>query len=246
MEKTRNKELKELQESISYKFKNVGLLNQALTHRSFVNENKSYDLQDNERLELLGDSVLDVIITHILMDRFPEYTEGDLSKARAAVVNEKSLSSIAGEFKLGEYLLLGKGEEATNGRDKDSILAAAFEALVATIYLDGGFKKVFKVISKHFSGILAEEKKEGFYKDYKTQLQEYAQSNFKTTPQYVLTGESGPDHSKTFQINALVNSIVLGKGTGRSKKAAEQEAAKEALQILLKNPQEESEGVFKQ
>ncbi|MDY7032012.1 MAG: ribonuclease III [Thermodesulfobacteriota bacterium] len=245
MEKTRNKELKELQERISYRFKNVGLLNQALTHRSFVNENKSYNLQDNERLELLGDSVLDVIITHLLMDRFPEYTEGDLSKARAAVVNEKSLSSIAGEFKLGDYLLLGKGEEATNGRDKDSILAAAFEALVASIYLDGGFKKVFKVISKHFSSILAEEKKEGFYKDYKTQLQEYAQSNFKTTPQYILTSESGPDHSKTFQINALVNSIVLGKGTGRSKKAAEQEAAKEALQILLKNPQEESEGVFR-
>ena len=237
MEKARVKKLKKLQNTIYYKFKNLKLLDQALTHRSFANENQSQSLKDNERLELLGDSVLDVVITRLLMDRFPEYTEGDLSKARAAIVNEKSLSSIARNLELGDYLLLSKGEEITNGRGKDSILAASFEALVASIYLDRGFNKVFKVIARHFSPILDEEKKEGFYKDFKTQLQEYSQSFFKTTPRYVLTGESGPDHDKTFQINILINGKVFGKGLGKSKKEAEQKAAKEALEVLLKTRQ---------
>lgn len=237
MEKARVKKLKKLQNTIYYKFKNLKLLDQALTHRSFANENQSQSLKDNERLELLGDSVLDVVITRLLMDRFPEYTEGDLSKARAAIVNEKSLSSIARNLELGDYLLLSKGEEITNGRGKDSILAASFEALVASIYLDRGFNKVFKVIARHFSPILDEEKKEGFYKDFKTQLQEHSQSFFKTTPRYVLTGESGPDHDKTFQINILINGKVFGKGLGKSKKEAEQKAAKEALEVLLKTRQ---------
>ena len=237
MEKARVKKLKELQNRISYKFKNLNLLNQALTHRSFANENQSKLLKDNERFELLGDSVLDVIITRLLIDRFPEYTEGDLSKARAAVVNEKSLSSIAKNLELGDYLLLSKGEELTNGRDKDSILAASFEALVASIYLDRGFNKVFKVIARHFSLILATEKKEGFYKDFKSQLQEYSQSFFKTTPRYVITGESGPDHDKTFQIDILINGKVVGKGLGKSKKEAEQKAAKEALDVITNPPQ---------
>ncbi|MEW6614272.1 MAG: ribonuclease III [Thermodesulfobacteriota bacterium] len=237
MEKARVKKLKELQNIIYYKFKKINLLDQALTHRSFANENQSQSLKDNERLELLGDSVLDVIITRLLMDRFPEYTEGDLSKARAAIVNERRLSSIARSLKLGDYLLLSKGEDLTNGRGKDSILAASFEALVASIYLDRGFNRVFKVIARHFSSILASEKEEGFYKDFKTQLQEYSQSFFKTTPRYVLTGESGPDHSKTFQINILINGKVFGKGLGKSKKEAEQKAAKGALDVLLKTRQ---------
>ncbi|MFA4909682.1 MAG: ribonuclease III [Desulfobacteria bacterium] len=237
MEKARVKKLKKLQNRISYKFKNLNLLDHALTHRSFANENQSQSLKDNERLELLGDSVLDVVITRLLMDRFPEYTEGDLSKARAAIVNEKSLSSIARNLELGDYLLLSKGEEITNGRGKDSILAASFEALVASIYLDRGFNKVFKVIARHFSPILAEEKKEGFYRDFKTQLQEYSQSFFKTTPRYMLTGEFGPDHDKTFQINILINGKVFGKGLGKSKKEAEQKAAKGALDVLLKTRQ---------
>ncbi|MBI4618844.1 MAG: ribonuclease III [Desulfobacterales bacterium] len=237
MEKARVKKLKKLQNRISYKFKNLNLLDHALTHRSFANENQSQSLKDNERLELLGDSVLDVVITRLLMDRFPDYTEGDLSKARAAIVNEKSLSSIASNLELGDYLLLSKGEEITNGRGKDSILAASFEALVASIYLDRGFNKVFKVIARHFSPILAEEKKEGFYKDFKSQLQEYSQSFFKTTPRYVITGESGPDHDKTFQIDILINGKVVGKGLGKSKKEAEQKAAKGALDVLLKTRQ---------
>ena len=237
MEKSRVKKLRELQNKISYKFKNLKLLNQALTHKSFTNERQSKAFRDNERLELLGDSVLDVIITHLLMERFPEYTEGDLSKARAAVVNERRLSSIARGLRLGDYLLLSKGEELTNGRDKDSILAGSFEAIVASIYLDRGFNRVLKVITRHFSSILTEEKNEGFYKDFKTQLQEYSQSFFKTTPKYVLTGESGPDHDKTFQINILINGRVFGKGLGKSKKEAEQKAAKEALDVLLKTQQ---------
>ncbi|MFH2012948.1 MAG: ribonuclease III [Pseudomonadota bacterium] len=234
MEKSRAKKLRELQNRISYKFKNLNLLNQALTHKSFANERQLKAFNDNEKLELLGDSVLDVIITHMLMERFPEYTEGDLSKARATIVNERRLSSIAKSLTLGDFLLLSKGEEITNGRDKDSILAASFEALVASIYLDRGFNRVFKVISRHFSSILTEEKNEGFYKDFKTQLQEHSQSNFKTTPRYVLTGESGPDHDKTFQIDILINGKVFGKGLGKNKKEAEQRAAKEALGVLLK------------
>ena len=237
MEKTRLKKLRELQKRVSYKFRHVEILNQALIHTSFANENRFEVSQDNERFELLGDAVLDVIITHLLMDKFPQYREGDLSKARAAVVNETRLSSIARDLGLGDYLLLGKGEELTKGRDKDSILAAAYEALVASIYLDKGFKSAFKVIEKHFSGILAEESEEGFYKDFKSQLQEYSQGSFKATPRYVLTGQSGPDHDKTFEVDILIHDKFFGKGFGKNKRQAEQNAAKEALEILLKNRQ---------
>ncbi|MFH1626247.1 MAG: ribonuclease III [Pseudomonadota bacterium] len=233
MERNGVTKLKELQRKISYKFKNLNLLKQALTHRSFANEDQSGLADDNERLELLGDAVLDLVITHLLMNRFPHYTEGDLSKARAAMVNERRLSSIARGLGLGDYLFLSKGEELTKGRDKDSILAAAFEALVGSIYLDRGFRKVYKVMVRHFSSILDTEKERGFYKDFKTQLQEHSQSCFKTTPRYILAGESGPDHDKTFHINILINGKLFGEGSGKSKKEAEQKAAKVALDILV-------------
>jgi len=172
------------------------------------------------------------------MDRFPEYTEGDLSKARAAIVNEKGLSSTARDLKLGDYLLLSKGEEITKGREKDSILAAAFEALVASIYFDSGFKKVFKVMNKLFFRIINKESKSGFYRDFKSQLQEYSQSHLKATPRYMLTGESGPDHDKTFEVDILINNKLFGRGLGKSKKEAEQNAAEEALDLILKDPKE--------
>lgn len=232
MEKTRIKELKEFQNRLSYKFKDLNLLNHAFTHRSYANEKKDESIQDNERLELLGDAVLDVVISHLLMDRFPQYTEGDLSKARASIVNEQRLSAVAKEMRLGDYLLLSKGEEQTNGKDKDSILAATFEAVVASMYLDRGFKKVFRVIARQFSGILAEEDKD-FYKDFKTRLQEYSQRILKKAPRYIHTGESGPDHDKIFHVDILLKGKFLGKGSGKSKKGAEQEAAKEALEVLV-------------
>jgi ribonuclease III len=232
MEKARIKKLKEFQNRLSYKFKDLNLLNHAFTHRSFANEKKDESMQDNERLELLGDAVLDVVITHLLMDRFPQYTEGDLSKARASIVNEQRLSAVAREMRLGDYLFLSKGEEQTNGKDKDSILAATFEAVVASMYLDRGFKKVFRVIARQFSVILAEEDKD-FYKDFKTRFQEYSQRVLKKTPRYIHTGESGPDHDKTFHVDILIKGKILGKGSGKSKKGAEQEAAKEALEVLV-------------
>lgn len=233
MDKARIKKLKKFQSRLSYKFRDVYLLNHAFTHRSFANEKKDESIQNNERLELLGDAVLDVVITHLLMNRFPQYTEGDLSKARASMVNEQRLSAVAREMRLGDYILLSKGEEQTNGREKDSILAATFEALVAAMYLDRGFKKVFRVIERHFSGILAEEDKD-FYKDFKTRLQEYSQRILKKVPRYIHTGESGPDHDKTFHVDILIKGKILGKGSGKSKKGAEQEAAKEALEVLVR------------
>ncbi|MDY6853369.1 MAG: ribonuclease III [Thermodesulfobacteriota bacterium] len=233
MDKARIKKLKKFQSAFSYKFRDLNLLNHAFTHRSYVNEKKDESIQDNERLELLGDAVLDVVITHLLMARFPQYTEGDLSKARASIVNEQRLSAVAKEMRLGDYLLLSKGEEQTNGREKDSILAATFEAIVASMYLDRGFKKVFRVIERKFSRILSEEDKD-FYKDFKTRLQEYSQRILKKTPQYIHTGESGPDHDKTFHVDISIKGIILGKGSGKSKKGAEQEAAKEALEALVK------------
>ena len=235
MEKARVKKLKELQKRISCKFKNLNILNQSLTHTSFANETIPESFKDNERFEILGDAVLDVVVTHLLMNRFPNYAEGEISKARAALVNEKRLSFIARKIRLGDYLLLGKGEEHTNGRDKDSILAAAFEALVASIYLDKGFKNAFKVMEKIFSGIVAEESKEGFYKDFKSDLQEYSQGFLKASPRYILTGESGPDHDKIFHVDLLIHGKIFGKGFGKTKKQAEQNAAKQALDLLPEN-----------
>jgi len=235
MKKERALKLKHLQKSISYNFKKLPLLHQALTHKSYVNENPGYENLDNERLEFLGDAVLDVIISHLLMDNFPHYTEGDLTKLRSAIVNEKRVADIARTLNLGEFLLLSKGEESTKGRDKNSILAGTYEALIAAIYLDGGYRGVFKVVRKNFTEILSAAHQGNLYhRDYKSQLQEYTQSVFKSIPQYVLVRESGPDHNKSFEVNTILNNKVWGKGFGKSKKDATQKAAQEALEKLLK------------
>lgn len=234
MEKDRITILKRLQKNISYTFKDLSLLNQALTHTSYANENLNQECYDNERLEFLGDAVLDLIISHLLMDTFPEYNEGDLTKLRSSIVNEKKISNLARTLNLGEFLLLGKGEDSTEGRNKNSILADTYEALIAAIYLDSGYNSVFKVLRNHFSDVLEAANQGNIdHRDYKSQLQEHTQSVFKTTPHYILVNESGPDHNKSFEVNITLKNKVWGKGFGKSKKDAAQMAAKEALSKLL-------------
>jgi len=232
MDKERKKALKELQKKIRYRFKSLDLLNQGLRHKSFVHENVDARGQDNERLEFLGDAVLDLVIGHLIMDRYPDYPEGSLSRLRAAVVNETRLAKIAQDLSLGQYLLLGKGEEMTRGREKSSILSSTLEALLATIYLDGGYKKAFKAIAQLFSLTLEVAEKESFYHDYKTKLQELSQDTLKATPRYVLAKEYGPDHDKVFGVQVQIQGKVAGVGAGRSKKEAEQRAARRTLEKL--------------
>jgi len=232
MEKERKKALQELQKKIGYRFKSLELLNQGLRHKSFVHENVDAEGQDNERLEFLGDAVLDLVIGHLIMDRYPDYPEGSLSRLRASVVNETRLAKIARDLSLGQYLLLGKGEEMTRGREKSSILSSSLEALLATIYLDGGYKKAFKAIAQLFSLTLEVAEKESFYQDYKTKLQELSQDTLRATPRYVLAKEYGPDHDKIFGVQVQIQGKVAGAGAGRSKKEAEQRAARRTLEKL--------------
>jgi len=232
MDKERKKALQALQKKIGYRFKSLDLLNQGLRHKSFVHENVDAQGRDNERLEFLGDAVLDLVIGHLIMDRYPDYPEGSLSRLRAAVVNETRLAKIAQDLSLGQYLLLGKGEEMTRGREKSSILSSTLEALLATIYLDGGYKKAFKAIAQLFSLTLEVAEKESFYHDYKTKLQELSQDTLKATPRYVLAKEYGPDHDKVFGVQVQIQGKVAGVGAGRSKKEAEQRAARRTLEKL--------------
>ncbi len=230
MKKDRKLQLKALQKNLSYSFKKLSLLHQAFTHKSFVHENTDQEIEDNERFEFLGDAVLDLVISHILMENFPHYTEGDLTKMRSSLVNEKRIADLARELHLGDYLLLGKGEESTKGRNKNSILADTYEAAVAAIYLDGGFTKVFKVVKKHFATILTAVNSGSLYhRDFKSQLQELTQSIYRATPSYTLIKEVGPDHRKSFAVQVTVQNKVLGIGSGSSKKNAEQKAAQQAL-----------------
>lgn len=225
-------DLNSLQGKLAYTFNNMEWLHQALTHRSYTHENPDSPLKDNEKMEFLGDAVLDLVIRDLLLKALPNYSEGELSKIRAWVVNESTLAKVARSIQLGSYLLLGKGEELSGGRNKSSILADAYEALVAAIYLDGGFMPAFEVIKKHFALILKEAIHTDFLEDYKTQLQEYSQERFKSVPTYEVEREVGPDHDKTFFVTLLINGKIISRGIGKSKKEAEQHAAKDALQLL--------------
>lgn len=223
------KKLKKLQQSVGYKFKDERLLQRALTHTSYANECNEGHNKSNERLEFLGDSVLGIITAEHFYLNFKDLPEGELTKLRAATVCENSLSSFARQLGLGEYLLLGKGEMCTGGSDRPSILADAFEALIAAIYLDGGIEEAKKFVLKYVDKAVEEHR--GF-KDYKTVLQEVIQKNPGEVIEYVLVKESGPDHNKRFEVEVHLNSNVIGKGVGTSKKKAEQLAAKEALELM--------------
>jgi len=225
-------ELTSLQNDLGYQFKNIDLLREALQHSSYVNEQRDPALQDNERLEFLGDAVLDLVITHILMKHFPETREGDLSRMRATIVNESQLSSVAQRLNLGQHLLLGRGETLSNGQEKRSILADALEAVIAAVYLDGGLEAGFEVIQRQFSDIISRVGERVAAEDFKSQLQELVQVRFKTIPHYKVVAESGPDHDKTFQVHLSIGTFLTTHGIGKSKKAAEQAAASVALERL--------------
>src|SRR5512142_182619 len=204
----------------------------ALPHKSFVNEHRGEGLLDNERLEFLGDAVIDLAVSHRLMERFPEAREGELSKIRAAVVDEPGLALIARELDLGALLRLGRGEELTGGRDKSSLLADALEAVVAALYLGGGLDPVLALIDRFLGDAFARAAAGTLDRDYKTQLQELAQSRLRASPHYRVVAEHGPDHSKTFEVETDLRGEVVGRGSGRSKKDAEQAAAKLALDAV--------------
>ncbi len=239
--KEREKSLKALQKKILYNFKSVDLLDQGLKHKSFVHENLESVAEDNERLEFLGDAVLNLVVGDLIMKLHPDYSEGNLSRLRAAVVNQARLAEIAREISLGEFLLLGKGEEMTRGREKDSILASSLEALLAAVYLDRGFNKAHQVISRLFSPLLEMAEKEEFYQDFKTRLQEVSQETLKATPRYLLAKNFGPDHNKVFGVKVVIQEKVAGIGAGKSKKEAEQRAANRTLKNLHLFPKKKND-----
>ncbi len=218
------------EEIIGYTFKNKKYIQQALTHSSYANE-KKIPGGSNERLEFLGDSVLSIVVSSYLYENLTSVTEGELTKMRASLVCEKSLYVFAQEINLGDFLLLGKGEENTGGRERPSILADAFEAVIAAIYLDGGYEPAAKHILRFIPKDIQIRRKPVF-SDFKTILQEIVQKNPEEKVEYVLVGEEGPDHNKRFVVEVCLNSNVIGKGKGRSKKEAEQLAAKEALELM--------------
>ncbi|MDX1386536.1 MAG: ribonuclease III [bacterium] len=226
--------LKDLEKNLGYRFRHRNLLKNALTHKSYANEKRLESSDHNERFEFLGDAVLELVVSHLLMENYPEAPEGELSKIRASIVNEKTLANVARDHEIGRYLYLGKGEEMGQGREKPSLLSDAVEAILGAIYLDRGFKKAYRVIRRIALELFDQVGTEGFYKDYKTLLQEKAQNIFKTVPKYKLVQEIGPDHDKTFEVNLLIRGEVMGVGRGKSKKGAEQNAAKQALANIQK------------
>lgn len=215
---------------IGYEFKNKEFISNALTHSSYANERK-IPSGSNERLEFLGDSVLSIVVSEYLYNNLKNVAEGELTKLRASLVCEKSLHMFAKQIQLGDFLMLGKGEINSGGRERPSILADAFEAVIAAIYLDGGIEPAKKHILRFMPKDLEHSMKLAF-KDFKTVLQEVVQKNPEEKVEYVLIGEEGPDHDKRFVVEVMLNSQVIGKGKGRSKKEAEQIAAKEALELM--------------
>ncbi len=223
--------MEDLQKLIGYEFKNKNLLTDALTHSSYANEHKNKHIKYNERLEFLGDAVLSIVVSDYIFKHCPELPEGELTKLRASLVCEKTLFEFAKEINLGSYLILSKGERHNGGAERPSILSDAFEALIAAIYIDGGMNPA----SKHILNFVIPAIKNSMKRrvnDYKTTLQAIMQKNPGERLEYVLVNESGPDHDKHFVVEVHLNSNVIGKGGGRSKKEAEQQAAREALELM--------------
>ncbi len=222
--------LRELEKKIGYQYKNISYLDNALTHSSYANEVR-HGVKSNERLEFLGDSVLSVVVSDYIYRNCPELPEGELSKLRAALVCEKSLCRFSKSLGVGDCLKLSRGEKNLKGNERPSILADAFEAIIASIYLDGGMEMARRFILRFVEPEIKNPKPRAF-KDYKTMLQEIIQKNPEEHLSYVLTGEEGPDHDKHFTVEVHLNHNVIGRGGGRSKKEAEQQAAREALELM--------------
>jgi len=223
------------QHLLNYSFKDSAILLQALTHTSYGHEqfpNKHVSLKDNERLEFLGDAILDAVISDLLQENFSQANEGQLSKMRASAVNEKTLAEIARNIEIDRWVRLGKGETQSNGNQKPSILASTFEALVAAIYLDGGFSAAYSVIRTLFAPMFSDQKNLLTSTDHKTLLQEKVQGKHKITPTYHMLNATGPDHAKTFSVEVRMNGAALAQAEGSSKKEAEQNAAQAAMKWM--------------
>ena len=223
-----------IESTLEYHFKDVKLLEESLIHKSYAYENLKHELKHNERLEFLGDAVLDLVISDLLMELSPHASEGELSRFRASIVNEDELAILATKLNIGKLMYLGKCEEQTEGRKKASLLANTYEALLGAIYMDGGYEAVHRVIKIHFTPLLKRASQGKTIWDYKTKLQEETQKLCKKIPLYRITKEKGPDHDKTFQVEVQIPDLkeVRAFGSGKSKKEAEQEAAKSALKLL--------------
>ncbi|HOW57544.1 MAG TPA: ribonuclease III [Smithellaceae bacterium] len=233
MDKKRKQILRELEKKLNYRFRDIFLLETALTHSSYINENPQAGLSDNERMEFLGDAVLGAVISDLLLKKYANFSEGMLSKTRAAAVNEKPLAQLARKLDIGRILLLGHGEEISGGKTKDSLLANALEAVIAAIYLDSGYNRTKIILEKILDPLPEEDDITTQYLDCKTELQEFCQQRLKTIPVYSLTETSGPDHAKIFTVQLKIADIILETGSGRSKKEAEKQAAQKALEKLL-------------
>ena len=224
--------MQELERKLNYAFRNPALLQEALNHSSYANEHRAAHLHSNERLEFLGDSVLGFVTAEFLFQRHPEAPEGDLTRIRAALVCEQSLYEVAQRLGLGQYLKLGRGEEAGGGRERTSILADAVEAVFAAVYLDGGMDAARALIHSCLLDAQRESVVEERRRDYKTALQELVQRQADQTLTYRMVDEQGPDHAKTFRAEVLLNGEAIGSGSGHSKKEAEQAAARAAMEAL--------------
>jgi ribonuclease III len=232
MTEDRQNQLNMLEKKLQYTFRNIDRLSNALTHRSYVNENPQFGLDDNERLEFLGDAVLGLCISDLLFRQYTDIDEGTLTKIRSLLVNEKPLADLALRLKLGECLLLGRGEENSGGREKESLLANALEAVIAAVYLDTGFVRTRAIIRKLIKPLLDDESLKAQCFDYKTALQEICQKKFKCPPVYTLLEESGPDHAKSFEVEVAIGEYIRKIGHGKSKKDAQKQAAKKAWESI--------------
>jgi len=228
-------DLATLQQTLGISFNEPSLLEQALVHSSYINENPGFTSTSNERLEFLGDAVLGLVVAEKLYRDFPQFSEGEMTKLRATLVRRDTLARVAGAIRLGDYLYLGRGEEASGGRDKPVNLAGALEAIIAAIFLDQGSTATRDFILRLFNKELQKVVSEGAGADYKSQLQELIQARRQLTPAYHVVEAVGPDHDKRFTVEVRVGDAVLGKGSGKSKKEAEAEAARLALQQLPTN-----------
>jgi ribonuclease-3 len=224
----RNSDLNEFYECLGYKFENQNLITEALTHKSYTRE------FNNERLEFLGDAVLDLVVGEFLYEKFNTSEEGTLSKLRAALVNETSFTKLANHIRLGEFIYISPAEEHNHGREKSSILSNAFEAVMGAIYLEAGLEKVREVTLKIILTVYKDINPDKLLQDYKTTLQEITQAHFACTPDYRLLSATGPDHKKEFEIGVFINDKMYSKAKGHSKKVAQQNSAKDAIVVLKK------------
>ena len=226
-------DLNALQKILGIDFRDISLLEKSLVHRSYLNENQGVDSDSNERLEYLGDAILGFIVAEKLYRDFPEYNEGQMTRLRSILVRRETLARISRSINLGEYLFLGKGEDTSGGRNKSANLACAFEAVIAAVYLDQGMVKTRKMIIRLLKDEWQKATKKPAAIDYKSRLQELIQSREQKIPSYQVTGTSGPDHIKTFNVEVRLGNEILGSGSGKSKKEAETEAARKALEKIL-------------